>query len=51
MPLFDIAGSTGAVAPEQIATITVKVGVMLVLTDSTSVAMESHPAVFTSVTL
>jgi hypothetical protein len=51
MPLFEVAGSIGAVAPEQIGDMAVNVGVILELTDKISVATESQPAAFTSVTL
>jgi hypothetical protein len=51
MPLFEVAGNTGAVEPEQIAANGVNVGVILELTDKISVATESQPAAFTSVTL
>jgi hypothetical protein len=51
IPLFEVVGNTGAAAPEQIAANGVNVGVILELVINTSVAIESHPAAFTSVTL
>jgi hypothetical protein len=46
MPLLDVVGKTGAVAPVHMGAMAVKVGVMLLLTVTVSVAVEEHwPAV------
>jgi hypothetical protein len=46
MPLLDVVGKTGAVAPVHIGAIAVKLGVTLLLTVTDSVAVVAHcPAV------
>ena len=42
IPLFDVRGKTGLVAPEQIGTIAVKLGIRIGLTVTVSVEVVAH---------
>jgi hypothetical protein len=46
IPLFDVAGSTGAVDPEQIGAIAVKLGAIVGLTVTVKVAVFTHWPLF-----